>query len=229
MNKITFSPMAGLRRIGYYPRSVVFALLAVLLTTAFEYSDVFRRIDYDMSDMHMRAFAPTMTFENVVIVDVDEESMTRLRPTIGSWPYDREVYALVTDYLLRAGALAVAYDVLFSEARKGDDAFAAVLDERVVLAAAALPYTLERDAAYQRQLLAKSWGEARDQESPWLETLALVAMCDAKVATREHRRRRFRFVQGIAAGRSRDVCRRRHAGAHTGRNPRQRARTARHW
>ena len=131
--------MKALRGLPYFARCAMFALVAFLLTAFLETSDVFRRIDYDITDMHSRVLARKLSFEHVVVVDVDEESMTQLRPKIGSWPYDREIFALVTEYLLRAGAKGVAYDVLFAESRKGDDAFAAMLDERVTLAAAALP------------------------------------------------------------------------------------------
>ena len=33
--------------------------------------------------------------------------MARLQPEIGAWPYNRDIYALVTPYLLNAGAKAV--------------------------------------------------------------------------------------------------------------------------
>jgi CHASE2 domain-containing sensor protein len=89
---------------------------------------------------------------------VDEDSIAQLQPKLGAWPYDREVYALVTQWLKQAGVRAIAFDVLFAEQRKGDEAFAPTLDERVVLAAAALPFSFERDGAYRAQLQQKSWG-----------------------------------------------------------------------
>ncbi|MEQ1772728.1 MAG: CHASE2 domain-containing protein [Burkholderiales bacterium] len=166
MIETTENAIDQLRSLPYLVRSMVFAVLAFFLTAFVETSDVFRRIDYDMTDTHIRMLAPRIAFDHVVVVDVDEESMTQLRPKLGPWPYDREIYALVTEYLLRVGAKAVAYDVLFSDARKGDDAFAAALDERVTLAAAALPYTFGRDAAYQKQLDTKAWG-ATSERNAW--------------------------------------------------------------
>ncbi len=156
-----------LRKLPYFVRSAVFALMAFLLTALLETSDVFRRMDYDLTDTHSRLLAPKIHFDQVVVVDVDEESMTQLRPKLGPWPYDREVYALVTDFLLRSGAKAIAYDVLFSDPRKGDEVFAEALDERVILAAAALPYTFGRDEAYQKQLESSAWG-AVGKGSAWL-------------------------------------------------------------
>ena len=59
----------------YLPRALLFALIAVLLTLALASSDVFRRIDFVLSDTHGRWFAPTVSFEDVVVIDVDEESL----------------------------------------------------------------------------------------------------------------------------------------------------------
>jgi signal transduction histidine kinase/CheY-like chemotaxis protein len=144
----------------YWQRGVLFALAAFLITGVFEYSDVFRQFDNDLYDTHSRFAAPKVSFDDIVVIDVDEDSIAKLQPKLGAWPYDREVYALVTQWLRRAGVRAIAYDVVFSEARKGDEAFAAALDEHVVLSAAALPFTFERDAAYRALLQKKSWGSA---------------------------------------------------------------------
>jgi adenylate cyclase len=45
----------------------------------------------------------------VRIVDADERSITKL----GSWPWDREVYARLLDVLGRLGASAIAFDIVF--------------------------------------------------------------------------------------------------------------------
>ncbi|OFZ87695.1 MAG: hypothetical protein A2W21_14485 [Betaproteobacteria bacterium RBG_16_66_20] len=105
-----------------------------------------------LEDAQQRLFAEPLAFEHAVVFDVDEESMQRLEGRVGAWPYPRDVYARTARFLAAQGARAIAYDILFSEARPGDDDFARVLDARSVLAAAALPYTLRRTAAYQEQL-----------------------------------------------------------------------------
>ena len=146
----------------HWPRALLFALLAFLLTAIFETSDVFKQVDFDLTDTHSRLFARDMKFDNVVVIDVDEESAARLQPQLGAWPYDREVFALVTQWLKQTGVKAVAYDIVFAEARKGDAEFAATLDARVVLAAGELNYSGNRrpDAAYLAYLAQKSWGAA---------------------------------------------------------------------
>jgi signal transduction histidine kinase/ActR/RegA family two-component response regulator len=144
----------------YWKRALAFALVAFLCTSVVEYSDVFRQFDYDLLDRHNRFFAPEGDFSDVAVIDVDEDSIAKLQPKLGTWPYDREVYALVVQWLKKVQVKAVAIDILFSEPRRGDDALAQVLDQRFVLAAAALPFTFERDAGYAAQLQRLSWGSA---------------------------------------------------------------------
>ena len=51
----------------------------------------------------------------VIVVAIDDESLRRMEPLVGRWPWPRLVHALVIDYLAAAGARAVVYDVLFAE------------------------------------------------------------------------------------------------------------------
>src|SRR5207237_9552660 len=44
------------------------------------------------------------------------------------WPWNREVYALILDRLVRAGAKVVAFDCLFYDCAPGDDAFRVALE-----------------------------------------------------------------------------------------------------
>jgi signal transduction histidine kinase len=137
-------------------RAVAIAL-ALAAATLLAQTGLFQRVEWQLADAAGRLTAPRLDFEDVLVVDIDEESMSRLASQIGPWPYDREIFALVTGFLLEAGARAVAYDVLFAEARRGDDVLALALEPRVVLAAAALPYPLGRDERYRRRLGQNAW------------------------------------------------------------------------
>jgi CHASE2 domain-containing sensor protein len=50
---------------------------------------------------------------DLVMVEIDESSLRLLEPTFGRWPWPRVVHSAVVDYLARAQAKVVAYDVLF--------------------------------------------------------------------------------------------------------------------
>ena len=101
----------------------------------------------------MQGFAsPSLDMGHVLAVDVDEESIRRLQPEIGAWPYPRDVYARATRFLTSNGARAIVFDILFAEPRRGDDALAGALDRRSVLAAAALSQATDQGPEYVEQL-----------------------------------------------------------------------------
>ncbi|HEY5291858.1 MAG TPA: CHASE2 domain-containing protein, partial [Burkholderiales bacterium] len=125
---------------------------ALLLVGLFSQTPLYPRLAWWFEDAAQRSLGSPLPMDHVLVVDVDEESMQRLKPALGAWPFSRDVYARAARFLADQGARAVVFDVLFSEPREGDNAFTRALDRRDVLAAAALPYALPRSPAYQEQL-----------------------------------------------------------------------------
>ena len=52
----------------------------------------------------------------IVIVEINESTIQNLARLIGRWPWPRAIHAGAVNYLARAGARTVIYDVLFTEA-----------------------------------------------------------------------------------------------------------------
>ena len=52
---------------------------------------------------------------SISLVSIDNDSIRRMEPLVGRWPWPRLVHATVIDYLAAAGAKVIAYDVLFPE------------------------------------------------------------------------------------------------------------------
>ncbi|MFG6486477.1 CHASE2 domain-containing protein [Roseateles sp. BYS78W] len=121
------------------------------------------RLDRVLADQLVRAAAPLPQPGGSVIVDIDDASLRALREPLGDWPYSREVYALMLDYLRQAGARLVVIDIVFAGPRDGDERLAKALSAApsTVLAAAGLvpgqraavelaPTTPAEEAALQR-------------------------------------------------------------------------------
>jgi len=125
---------------------------SLLLAGLFSHTTLYPRLAWWLEDLQQRLFARQLPLDHVIVIDVDETSMQRLEPRTGPWPYRRDVYARAMRFFTENGARAVVFDILFSEAREGDEALAEVLDRRSVLAAAALPYALRRQPGYYEQL-----------------------------------------------------------------------------
>jgi len=113
---------------------------AVALWALLSLAGVQSHVDNALGDALVRAAAPAPAAPGSVIVDIDDASLRALREPLGEWPYSREVYALLLDYLHQAGARLVVMDIVFAGPREGDARFAKALAGAppTVLAAAGL-------------------------------------------------------------------------------------------
>lgn len=169
---------------GYFWRCLVLGTLGLAAAGLLALTPLAHDIELKLSDALLSLSAPEGDFSDVVVIDVDEPSMARLQPQIGAWPYDRDVYALITPYLLKSGAKSVAYDILFSESRAGDDEFAHALNSKVVLAAVSLPFGgAAHDASYRDRLAAGAWARGMNWlAQPWDDLTLPLAKFDEKAA-----------------------------------------------
>ena len=89
---------------------------AALLAGALALLTFFRNIELDTYDLRVAATArPSAPSDRIVLVAIDNESLRRMEPLVGRWPWPRLVHATLIDYLSAAGAKVITYDVLFAE------------------------------------------------------------------------------------------------------------------
>ena len=89
---------------------------AALLAGALGLLGFFRNIELQTYDLRVAATArPAAPAGNIVLVAIDDDSIRRMEPLVGRWPWPRLIHATVIDYLAAAGAKVIGYDVLFAE------------------------------------------------------------------------------------------------------------------
>jgi adenylate cyclase len=101
-----------LRGLGF---GVGAGLIALLLGLA----GLARTAEMKLYDWRTRAAASARRAApsaDIVLVNIDDDSLRRMEPLVGRWPWPRLVHATLIDYLAAGGAKAVLYDVLFAEA-----------------------------------------------------------------------------------------------------------------
>ena len=98
-------------------------LLAILISWPLSYTGLYERAENWIKDSVHVVWGDDADFSDIVIIDVDEVSMRALNSQLGSWPYDRQVFAATIDYLHRSGAEKIVFDILFADARNGDQDF----------------------------------------------------------------------------------------------------------
>src|SRR6187200_1818103 len=91
-------------------------IAAAALAVALGLLDFFRNIELQTYDLRVAATArPAAPADSVVLIAIDDESIRRMEPLVGRWPWPRLIHATVIDYLAAAGAKVIGYDVLFAE------------------------------------------------------------------------------------------------------------------
>ena len=69
----------------------------------------------DLRPARRRDRASAAPADGITLVAIDDDSIRRMEPLVGRWPWPRLVHATVIDYLAAGGAKVIAYDILFAE------------------------------------------------------------------------------------------------------------------
>lgn len=89
------------------------AALVAALTAASEFGTTVELKTYDWRvRFTTRDASPS---PHVAVVAIDEDSIRRMEPLVGRWPWPRLAHASLVDFLAKGGATLVVYDVLFTE------------------------------------------------------------------------------------------------------------------
>jgi len=102
-------------------------LACFLMVWLLSFSQLYQRVDAWLADAQQALLTREAHFSDVLVIDIDDASLEQLKPYLGSWPYRRDAYALMLDYLNDMGVRAVVIDILLAEPREKDDVLAASL------------------------------------------------------------------------------------------------------
>jgi adenylate cyclase len=91
-------------------------LVAAALAWALGALPFMRTVELKTYDLRVRALTdPRKANPDIVIVSIDDASVRKMEPQVGRWPWPRMVHATLIDFLSRAPARVIAYDILFGE------------------------------------------------------------------------------------------------------------------
>ena len=153
----------------------VFVGLAVAATVGT--TPVARQLDRWLGDRAAGLVAPALADADggSIVFDVDDRTLAELTPLAGSWPYGRDVWAHVVDYLRTHRARGIVLDVLYAEPRAGDTQLSAALDRApgTVVAAATVPFALTADTASATSMAGFGWRAPADvPATTWADVTA---------------------------------------------------------
>ena len=105
--------MSGLRKLLV---ALAIGLGAALIALGAARLPFVKTVELKSYDWRMRATAdPSKARDDIVLVDIDEQSIRALAPYFGRWPWPRLVHAHLLDFLARSRPKVVLYDILFGE------------------------------------------------------------------------------------------------------------------
>ena len=93
-------------------RGLGFGIAAGLLTLVLGLTGLARTAEMKLYDWRTRRAVSTRDAApsaDIVLVNIDDDSLRRMEPIVGRWPWPRLVHATLIDYLAAGGAKAVLY------------------------------------------------------------------------------------------------------------------------
>jgi adenylate cyclase len=114
------SSFSGSKLGGRLRRGLVLGLVAASLGFAVYTSKIARPWEWKSWDLRLKLLAqPSRASRDIVILLIDQYSLDVYEKQQGlSWPWPRQLYSAVADYLHAGGARAVFFDLLFSESSR---------------------------------------------------------------------------------------------------------------
>lgn len=113
---------------GHLRKTLLIGLVAFLLSLL-TLTPTLSPFELKAFDLCSRLLNPAVTSDNIVMVVVDQPSLEALAAEGVTWPWPRQIYAPVIEYL--AQAEAVYFDVLFTEASSYGDEDDRILAEAI--------------------------------------------------------------------------------------------------
>jgi len=98
-----------------YVIACLIGLSVFTLVVLLDFTGVYSSLDYKVYDIKVNNSVESLKADtNIVLVTVDQKSLDFFEGNGNSWPWPREFYALVLDYLKAANAKVVFFDIDFS-------------------------------------------------------------------------------------------------------------------
>ena len=118
-------------RANFYWQLAGFVSVAILVTSLIGLSLFGAEQNTFDALIKMRWSSPVPS-KDIVILDIDEKSLSKLAPSLGRWPWKREVMAEVLSELENSGAKSIIFNVLITDPDIGNEQSDAVLNDVAV-------------------------------------------------------------------------------------------------
>lgn len=123
-----FSDFCYRSRSNFYWRLAALVSVGILLTS-FSGMGLFGTEQNTFDTLIKMRWSSPAPSKNIVILDIDEKSLSKLAPKLGRWPWKREVMAEVLSELEGSGAKSVIFNILITDPDLGNEQSDAILND----------------------------------------------------------------------------------------------------
>ena len=175
--------MAKKKKFGKKSAALIIAGLVFLVIAGLHLIGVFNFLEYKSYDMRVKFWADTSfshRSDDIIVILLDNQSIAWAQEEKGwGWPWPRESYAEIVNYMNLGGAKSIAFDVIFSEPSVYRNA---KQDEIIIKAINAMELAERESETRQQQLIRTETqrsgrfesDEGQQRRSPYMEAIGFV-------------------------------------------------------
>lgn len=148
----------------YWKHQLWIVLLALGITYTFSYTSLYENLKNYFNDTTQYLASEEKYFTETVVVDINDSSLKILQKDFGHWPYTRDKYALIIEFLQSMNVKNIVFDIKFVDPRIGDDIFKKTVNkyDNIFFVTSALHEDIPMSLEEEDKLKQMSWGKNLD-------------------------------------------------------------------
>lgn len=144
----------------YWSTNFWIVILSLSITYILSFTSVYDNLKNYFNDTMQYLASEEKYFTDSVVVDINNTSLKILEKDFGHWPYKRDKYALIIEFLQSMNVEKIVFDINFADPRVGDDIFKKTIAkyDNVFFVTSALKESIPMNIEDKVKLEELSWG-----------------------------------------------------------------------
>jgi|GEM_PF-6895351 len=159
----------------YWKDNFWIVILSIIIPLILSYTSMYGNLKNYFNDTIQYLASEERYFTDSIVIDINNSSLKILEKDFGHWPYTRDKYVLIIEFLQSRGVESIVFDINFADPRIGDDLFKKTIAKykNVFFVTSALKENLPMNSIDQEKLKQISWASSLDIPALKYESLLL--------------------------------------------------------
>ncbi|RXJ85252.1 diguanylate cyclase [Arcobacter sp. CECT 8985] len=143
----------------YWKYQIWIVLLSLIISYAFSYTTIYNKLKNYFNDTIQYLASEEIYFTDSVVIDINDNSLKILEKDFGHWPYTRDKYSSIIEFLESMKVKNIVFDIKFLDPRVGDDVFKKTINKynNIFFVTNALEEDIQINKEEQKILKKMSW------------------------------------------------------------------------